>query len=105
MSTASHTQSAQAITARMDAQRALLHRQFVQQPKERAASHAAAALSQPGEAAMQPMQPRSMLMRLLVANPQLVRRLAMLAVTTALGARYSSWAMRLAGFYLASRKR
>lgn len=104
MSTVSHAESAQAIAARMDSQRAQLHRQFVQQPKELAASHAAA-LSQPGAVAMQPMQPRSMLMRLLVANPQLIRRLGMLAVTTALGARYSSWAMRLVGFYLASRKR
>ncbi|MDO9453579.1 MAG: hypothetical protein Q7J29_12060 [Stagnimonas sp.] len=104
MSTLSHTASAQAITARMDSQRALLHRQFVQRPRDIAASNAAA-MSQPGTAVMQPATPRSLLMRLLVANPQLIRRAGVLAVTTLVGARYSSWGLRLLGLFLAARKR
>lgn len=104
MSTVSPTQAAQAITARMDSQRALLHSQFVQQPRAIAASNAAA-MSQPGTAVMQPTAPRSLLMRLLVANPQLLRQAAVLVATTLVGARYSSWGLRLLGLFLAARKR
>ena len=93
MSTLNQAESAQAITARMDSQRALLHRQFVQQPRDIAASNAAA-MSQPGTAVMQRTAPRSLLMRLLVANPQLIQRTAVLLVTTLVGARYSSAARK-----------
>lgn len=105
MSASTYTNpSTAAIVARMENQRAQLHRQFVDEPKA-AALRTAAATSLAPTAAMQPHQPRSLVMRLLMANPQLMQRLVVLVATTALGARYSSWALRLAGLFLASRKR
>lgn len=96
-------ESAEAIGARMDRQRAQLHRQFVRPPL--APGQEEDRHLQGSSGAMQPYQPRSLLMKILVANPQLLQRLAVLAATTALGARYSSWAMRLFGLFLAVRKK
>ena len=55
--------------------------------------------------AMPPYQPRSFLMKLLMGNPHLIQRAAVLAVTTLVGARYSSWVIRLGGLLLAYRAR
>ncbi|MES2885335.1 MAG: hypothetical protein V4709_11050 [Pseudomonadota bacterium] len=95
------TESAQAIAARMDSQRAQLRRQFLHPPQPTLAEAVHASES----TAMQPYEPRSFLMKLLKANPQLIQRVILLAVTTAIGARYSSWAMKLFGLFLAVRKK
>mgnify|MGYP001037888584 FL=1 len=98
----SHTaESAQVIAERMDLQRAVLRDQFLRPPPAAEANPAAATDAH----AMAPYQPRSLLMRLLVANPQLIRRVAMLLTTTVIGARYSSWGLKLLGLLLAARKR
>lgn len=103
MSDTTAVESAEAISARMDRQRAQLHSQFVRPP---AVSDSGEGLdSQAANGAMQPYQPRSLLMKMLVSNPQLLQRLAVLAATTALGARYSSWAMKLFGLFLAVRRK
>ncbi len=104
MSNSIQATSTATIVARMDSQRAQLHRQFVQEAQA-ADDRASASLPPATGTAMQPYQPRSMLMRLLVSNPQILQRLLVLAATTVLGARYSSWAVRLMGLFLASRKR
>ncbi|MES2683704.1 MAG: hypothetical protein V4650_09325 [Pseudomonadota bacterium] len=97
----SHTaESAQAIANRMDLQRAQLRGQFLRPPSLPDASSVASPSS-----AMQPYQPRSLLMRLLMSNPQLIQRVAVLLVTTVVGARYSSWGLRLLGLLLAARGR
>lgn len=101
MSTLPLAESPETIAARMDVQRAALHRQFA--PAPRAVEPVATA--GPADAALQPYQPKSLLMQLLVANPQLIQRLLVLAASTALGARYSSWAMRLFGLFMTVRRR
>ncbi len=98
-------ESAQAIAQRMDQQRSQLHSQFVRPPQPVAPIDVAASDSVMTSTAMQPYQPRSLLMQLLVANPHLIQRVLLLAVTAALGARYSSWAMRLFGLFMAVRRR
>ena len=40
-----------------------------------------------------------------MGNPHLIQRAAVLAVTTLVGARYSSWVIRLGGLLLAYRAR
>lgn len=97
-------ESTQAIATRMDAQRAQLHRQFVKPPVPQSSISEGAGDSMTASTAMQPYEPKSLLMKLLVANPQLIQRLLVLAATTALGARYSSWAMRLVDLFLATRR-
>ena len=96
-------ESAQSIAERMDSQRAQLRRQFLHAPQPAPAPAEAGHASE--NTAMQPYEPRSFLMKLLRANPQLIQRVIMLAVTTALGARYSSWAMKLFGLLLAVRRK
>ena len=95
-------ESAQAIALRMDAQRAQLRSQFVRPPPSATNTDSDVPTA---STAMQPYEPRSFLMRLLVGNPQLLQRAAMLLVTTVVGARYSSWGLRLLGLFLAARKR
>ena len=95
-------ESAQAIVERMDSQRAQLRRQFLHPPQPAQTVAGNTLASNPG---MQPYQPRSMLMKLLTGHPHFMQRVLMLVVTTALGARYSSWAMKLFGLFLAARKR
>lgn len=102
MSRAIETESAPVIAARMDLQRAQLHRQFA---KSEAVASFENDLADSALPTLQPHQPRSFLMKLLIANPHLLQRLLILGVSTALGARYSSWAMRLVGLFLAARKR
>lgn len=99
----SHTalaESPAAIALRMDLQRAALQRQFAPPPKPVEPPSPMVA-----DTAMQPYQPKSLLMKLLVGNPQLIRRVLVLVATTALGTRYSSWAMRLFGLFMATRRR
>ncbi len=100
MSAALAADDLQALTLRMDRQRQLLHRQFTTPPEPVAAAADASAA-----AAMQAREPRSLLMKLLVANPQLLQRLAMFVVTTVVGARLSPWALRLLTLLLHRRRR
>lgn len=93
-------ESAQAIAQRMDLQRAQLRGQFLRPPPSPDECGASVTST-----TMQRYEPRSLLMRLLVSNPQLIQRVAMLLVTTVVGARYSSWGLRLLGLFLAARKR
>ncbi len=104
MSLAITADSPQAIAARMEAQRAQLHRQFVHPPTPQVVDDPAPPVPAAGTA-MQPFEPRSLVMRLLISNPQLIQRVAVLAVTTMLGARYSSWAVRLFGLALSLRSK
>lgn len=101
MNTAVKAESAQDIVQRMERQRAQLHQQFVRKPEPVASTAVVSVADSP----VQPHEYKSLLMRLLVANPQLIRRVLVLAATTALGARYSSWTMQLVGMFLASRRR
>ncbi len=96
-------ESVDQITTRMVFQRQQLHRQFSSPPA--APILAPTAETQTAGAALQPYQPRSMTMRLLVANPQILQRALLLAATTVIGTRYSSWAVRLIGFFLSTRSR
>ena len=100
MNHATPPDSARAIASRMESQRAQLHRQFLTPPPPDLPAPADAPT-----AAIQPFAPRSLTMKLLMANPQLLQRAALLAVTTVLGARYSSWAVRLFGLALSLRAR
>lgn len=95
-------ESAEDIARRMESQRAQLHRQFVKPPAPEPTEEAGPVVA---AETMQPYQPRSLLMRLLMGNPQLIQRAAVLAITTLVGARYSSWVIRLGGLFLAHRAR
>jgi hypothetical protein len=89
-----------AVAQRMEAQRAQLHQQFAPPPVQVAAPA-------PGTTALAPMQPfvpRSLLMKLLMANPQLLQRLLMLFATGVLGSRLSPWLLRVLRLWVATRK-
>lgn len=92
MSTALKDDPLRLIAARMEQQRVQLRRQFA--PPQ----------AQPGSTAMQPYQPRSLLMKLLVGNPQLLTRLLALVVTGAVGARTGPWLLRAFSVVAALRK-
>lgn len=92
MSTALKDDPLRLIAARMEQQRAQLRQQFAPPP------------APPGSTAMQPYQPRSLLMKLLVGNPQLLTRLLVLAVSGAVGARTAPWLLRIFGVVSALRK-
>lgn len=108
MSPSTPPETTAAIIIRLQRQRELLQLQFVEVPKARAAAAEAADMASAAAlssgTAMQPYRPRSLTMKLLQAHPQIVQRLLVLAVTTAVGARYSSWAVRLLGLFLTTRK-
>lgn len=92
MSTALKEDPLRLIAARMERQRAQLRQQFAPPP------------AAPGSTAMQPYQPRSLLMKLLIGNPQLLTRLLALVVTGAVGARSGPWLLRAFGIVAALRK-
>lgn len=101
--------TADELTERMAAQRAVLHRQFVSAPQQRAAAVKQALEPDDTQtramAERLPFQPRSHLMRLFIAHPQVLQRLALAAVTTVLGVRYARWAAGLLGLFSAARPR
>lgn len=99
MSTSSEPESAQALASRMDAQRAQLQRQFVRKPEG-----AVAAAGQPSQG-LQSFEPRSLLMKLLLGQPQLLQKIMLMAATTALGARASPWLFGLLRLLLQGRSR
>lgn len=89
-----------ALAAEMDTQRAQLKLQFAPKPRPPEPSSATA-----DQHAMQPYQPRSMLMRLLVANPQILKSLVTLVATGVVGVRGAPWLLRAFALFVSLRKK
>ncbi len=88
-----------AISQRMERQRQLLRQQFAPPP-----ALAVSASDSSASRRMQPFQPRSVLMRLLLLYPRLITRLLTFAITGAVGARSAPWLLRAFALWNALRQ-